>query len=82
MHLKVLTTSLRDVVRVGSQVSLMHNGSKVRIYDAKNLCQLCELESPEIQFHTDDERTEIELHGMIPHGDSANLYRSVTFTLG
>lgn len=80
MILTVTISTLPDTIPAGSKVSLSNNGSDVRIMDFKRLACVATVSSPEIRFHTDDAKTEIELSGWVVQDDGRHA-RHVSFNL-
>jgi hypothetical protein len=85
MKLKVHASNAPTIVPIGMAVTLSSNGLAVRVYDTTLFDLVCQLDRPEVQFHTDDAKTVIEINGYCDPHDARNkpesMARRISLTL-
>jgi hypothetical protein len=64
MELKI-THSSDEAFRVGDQVSLSNNGTKLRIFNLNRVKARIEIIDPEITAHMEDEKTSLQICGYV-----------------
>lgn len=81
MKLTVLYSSVPEILKVGEKVSLIHNGCRVEVFNNKLLKKVLDFKHYEIHFHMEDEKTEIEIDGLVPFQDT-DLLKSAKILVG